>query len=684
MRRTTGLVTLLVGVALVVVGVSLADDADGGAAGVPVVEVVDDPAGGGTSLPELAGSAPAPLGPDAAPEPARSRPSDALLAATLGPTRRVSGRMRRLADDSPLAGVRISSLAEEVFTDVDGRFAIATLVDERELLVTGTVVDAEVRLPPDGLDHDDLDLVVDSGWVVEGVVREPEGAPVAGAVVTTLAGRTVCDEAGVFRIVDVAPASTPVRHFGAARAGRRRGGSIALRVTAGDHAAAEERVALRSDERTAPPVEIVLPRGSVVEGRVSAPSGVTVEGLAVELSLRVASGGELVRPDPGTVTDTSVGPGGSYRFDGVPPGTWVLGVGMPPSVARMQDAAAGHGGREPSRDLHGAPWTWVPDVEVVVGTATRRDIALPAGGVVVGTARDAHGDPIEGVRMSAWLEAAWPVAGRSGSSAAVTDGWARVEGDGDLVVRTHAPSTFTDDEGRYVLGPLAPGPWEVVASSSRHWGVPDLSEQVFVDEGATATWDPVFAARHLVRVEVVDHAGRPLGDAVAELVRPEELDGTDREFDTIEAAALKLELTAGETGDDTDGYGHVTFTDVEDREWVLGVGAPRHRARLLRVRPSPVPVRVVLDPAQVLAFRLLDARTGRPVPARVGIGLIGSFELHDRRNDRDGLFVLDDLPDERFTVTFDVPGYREVRLDGLRPHPADDVPRDVFLEPEVP
>ncbi len=238
-------------------------------------------------------------------------------------------------------------------------------------------------------------ILLEETGAVEGRVTAA-GAPVAGARVELLADGPVepvlSDGSGAFRFQGV-PAALALR-LSAAAPGRLTGRSAPFDLAPGGKAAS---------------VDILLPRGGTIRGRITGPGGAPVAGAKVRVGSWSFSGGS-------SPSAADLGRRVEAITDGA--GEYVL-AGLPAATATLRVEAAGFAPKGSGR------------VAVTEGGVAAVDMALEAARAIAGRVVDAEGRPVAGARVS--------VAGKGGAGTAVSgaDGSFRVEGlgAGPCVVR---------------------------------------------------------------------------------------------------------------------------------------------------------------------------------------------------------------------------------------------------------
>ena len=276
------------------------------------------------------------------------------------------------ASNDPMAGFRGSDGPPAAVTGPDGFFRVE---DRRE----GETVDVAVQRPgyakgsAPGIripSEEPLRIVLKPTSAVEGRAVDPDGKPVAGAriylnptgptamgpgfVMFSTADMKQADtgQDGAFRIEDVPPGTFQLK---AASVGRQSVELSNLEVASGQD--------LKG-------VEVVLPAGAVIEGRVLA-SGRPVAGAQVELVEPESSVARIIINSAGATSDGD----GYYRIDGVVPGSRTF-------------QAEARGFRKAVREL-----------EAREG-ANAVDFTLEAGAQVTGRVVDEAGSPVSAAQVT--------------------------------------------------------------------------------------------------------------------------------------------------------------------------------------------------------------------------------------------------------------------------------------------
>lgn len=328
------------------------------------------------------------------------------------------GRVVSAAGGKPLQGAQIicvpeaGHLSHTVNSDARGEFTLSGLRPQRYRLTATHEEHAPLvatAVPGDG--PHTLELPVGQaieGQVLYGITRQP--VPGARVMLRLLSGWPVLRQGSLQQPTAV------TNGRGQFRVGGLPGGIVSV--------AAESEGLFAMEQGPIQPgsgaITLLLQDGSRVTGKCQDPAGQPLRDALVEvlptqqpglanrrLLARVAAGG---RPLPATTTGSS----GRFDLGGLPPGHYRLLVqkqGLPPFLS--QAFVAGPRGRE---DL---------------GT-----LRLPAGGRVRGVATDRRGQPVAGARVC--LDPLSGLPPEAGGAQAVCDA-----------------------QGRFALGPVAPGQYQM-------------------------------------------------------------------------------------------------------------------------------------------------------------------------------------------------------------------------------
>ncbi len=336
-------------------------------------------------------------------------------------------------DQQPAEGVSLLVITSDklryrqsdrwVSTDAEGIAPVKGLAPGKYTIQADRGGSIKVELEPGEVKAETL--VLEGAFDVHGTVRDGDGRTVAGAEVVAVTSRfdwrgakrvATSDASGSFtvRCVDA-------KHsMGAFASGWAPSELVHLALVDADSVAEDHVVN----------VDLVLQeKGGDLWGTVVDPQGAPVEGVQVAVGTAdpfgevYSSGQYLAGPKPHTVrTDHE----GRFRIDGV--------------AAGVQPIAAWH-----------SDWPiWRSEVEVVAGAEQRVDVALLQGVTVSGIVSRASGEPASGaavIALAERFEDPFPNQGpfRQGSPF------------------VH-PRTEADADGRFALGPIAPGELYMYAS----------------------------------------------------------------------------------------------------------------------------------------------------------------------------------------------------------------------------
>jgi protocatechuate 3,4-dioxygenase beta subunit len=585
------------------------------------------------------------VGPEAAPE-VLSREPEAVdpktragVTATAGPVRRVQGHVQRLSDGTPLEDVIVSveksDLAEmsSTTTSADGAFDLAGVpVDCSRLLLTwghsGT--SRPEPLAPGADDVSGLQITVDSGFILRGVVLDAAGVPLAGAQVDVGRRReSQADEAGRFALRDVA--AEPMDRV------------LEVRAWAPWHERATAEVLVPRSSTESPFVELRLTGSGRLAGRVTWADGAPAMAAHVGVEYLMDPGGGSRGFDGlGTSTDED----GRYDLDHVPAGRFLVSAGratLPPGV--LPDAPVG---RTPLE-------LWIPDVDVAAGRVTTLDIVLPPPAAIAGRVLDGTGRPVAGARVSLRRLQRWPAPEIEGHSITSGDGVLidsrGGEGQGQTTLRTDEADEETDEQGLYAFEGLAEGERVVeVHVSDGRLAPQSRTLQVRAGTRHEAT-DFVLVEGLTLRAQVVDPAGRPLQGATVHVA----------DESTHAITSEDLSTTSG-----PDGWFELRGLSPASKN--LSVFLEDYSTAWQAFDPASPPARIVLQPSLKLRGQVVDAATGLPIEAfAVRLEFEHTTMATDAQPHPGGWLEEDMRGDVRCKVTISAPGYEPLTLDGLLP-----------------
>jgi hypothetical protein len=387
-------------------------------------------------------------------------------------------------------------------------------------------------------------------------------------------------------------------------------------------------------------VEVALAPAATLSGKVTGPDGRPVPARIGALPL-LEDARDAGAPAEETAT-AGAGADGAFRLDGLAPGTYALRVDSPglhplllPRVAvpragpldlRLERLATASGevldpGGHPVSGAVVRAASSDHAAEAVTGSDGRFELGLPAGGYqLVATRGDeaatlpapltlAPGGSARGLDLRLVPAATLEGAVGRGRGAAVAGAQVAVRRHGARAVVARAT---TDGAGRFRIGHLAPGGWDVLVAAQ---GLgPGLAEGVTLAPGQRFPLTVSLGGLGAVEGSVTDPRGQPLASARVRVVsRGGGL-----------AGALPLEAR-------TDFEGRYRLTGVEAGRAELVAyeqGAALGASRAVRVEPGrAASADFVLAPAGVLAGRATAAGRAPPLgtavvatPLRAGLG----------------------------------------------------------------
>lgn len=304
-------------------------------------------------------------------------------------TRKASGRLLRLADRSPLADALISSSYSATTSDDGGRFELpGVAAADKALSIEIGSTTTTATLPSRGGELSNLELVVDTGWIVSGQVFGPGAQAVAGADVAAhdpqsgaLLAACTSDSSGHYRLLDVSP--------GADRA-------LSLSAFADAHARRSVKLTVFEEVREVTDVVLSVAAGGSLEGRVTDAHGQGLPSVRVTAELIIEGAlARLADPAAWTLSETD----GTYKLLGLDENAYVVSFAEPRPDLSPLDSAFGVSPSNTLGESGSRPPAWLASVVVAAGRTTRLDATLPIGGSLAGTVVDQNGQLVPGAKI---------------------------------------------------------------------------------------------------------------------------------------------------------------------------------------------------------------------------------------------------------------------------------------------
>ncbi|MFT7462444.1 MAG: protocatechuate 3,4-dioxygenase beta subunit [Pseudohongiellaceae bacterium] len=560
-------------------------------------------------------------------------------------------------------------------SDDQGRFSVSgvPLRDADLLISVPTGAPILLQLDDSPGDLTGLQLLVDTGFIVEGYVLDELGTPIEGATLTIGSNPAVSTDAPggqtfgpapdpISQLASVWPSAT-TDAAGAFRledlVARRESRTLSLVIQAQGYVVGEREVVTPLSPTTLGPVEIRLKRSGTITGTVTildpAATDVLSSGdanVAVVYEMTPDSG-----RSPGLRLRTQVSANGRYSIEGVPPGRFILEA----SVATRRKA----GSPMPLPISH----QWKADISVTPGDTTQVDWILGTGALISGRVVDTAGRPVPDVALQLKRLIQWD-APEANNFSMTRDG--RVSAHTILTptgyrvyTSWHSGFTRTDALGHYSFehvasgnqrltimaapaGLLTPDPLEFTAGEGQQ-----LREVSFVMERGV-----------VLRGQVRDQFGQPLPDARVQ----------------VSAAQKPSWDHSGDMDCDADGRFEIGGLR-EDESLTLWVSHGGFADHFQELTPTEQLIAVTLRPSVILTVVVLVAETGLPqVPYAVTITqdtVTRSREVSDPAG-RFALELDDDIP---VTITVSAPGRRTTTLPGIRPSDSQHAALEIRLPP---
>lgn len=558
------------------------------------------------------------------------------LEVTLTPASTVSGSVLD-TEGEPIADAQVNlsrtviatfgrqsmAMMTQISTDTDreGRFSFED-VDPGKIFLEGTAEGHQKSMlgnieVPQGEDVTGIELRLTTGATVAGQVLQADGRPAIGARISPIGvetgpvrySRMETDGEGWYHLDGLAPGAVTIE-------ARNDSGGRAVRD-------AELEPGLNR-------VDLQFEGGYSVEGFVLDESGAAVAGAWVRLS---------PAGKPWSGQDKSAGPDGSFRFEGIQPGSYTL-------QARAEGLA---------------PPAELPVVEVADRPVTGVEVRLGAAGVIVGTVSGLDERELPDVRVTAFhtsgrqveeavvdhegrfriedlIPGRWSLRGHVGSGGRQAEAEAVVEPGGaeavanlefgggvtltgvalqsdrpvsQAVINLTGESVSTsgwsrtDDEGRFSIEGLEPGRYRL-----------DLHQW---KTGLRYGEKIELSGDQEITLEIP--AGRITGRVIDALTR-EEIEGATITLEATGAGALPGMLS--DLGSTSDAEGNFSIAPVTDGEWRLRAQRKGYAAesRLVTVQGGDAlqEIRLELQPTEGL---VLDVSTGAgQFPSEVRVCLL--------------------------------------------------------------
>jgi len=617
--------------------------------------------------------------------------SDAARDADAGaPRRTIRGVVLRASDGSPLPGAAVvasegaaaagggegdgtalsaierwNRLRSSHATDAGGRFAIEALPEETVITVTSEdpwpLRLQRYEIEAGQGDISDLQLRFDSGFIVSGLVLDESGGRLAGALVD-VDGRAAkpAEDDGSFRILDVAPQP------GVA--------SVQVSARAPGHARAGRDALVPGDPSAPVVVELRLPPGGAIAGRITDAHGEPLAGARASVAfVMTASHGEVAPRDLSGTSDAH----GDYLIDSVPEGRYLVeaSAGLSPEVRDQLEAL----GYLSSGEVHPASAAsgrasggaslgrrWFPGIDVRVGQTTRLDIQLFAPASLSGRVLEANGAAVAGAEVTLERVERWPSSAVNGSMITSSDGLLITSegsgGQGQTELARREGQVATDAGGGFAFTGLTDGELRLGVAAG---GLVSQSRSLRLQPAEQRTGEDFVLERGLpVRGRVREASGAPIQGA------------------HVEVRALDAKsFVGGQRLSDAEGRFVVDGLPAGPKQLIVFM--PGFASRQQTVEPGGAELDLVLDPAPKVIGYVTHAVTGAPITRfDVTLSSGGSTWVNTGSDYPEGRFEMPVDENSPCTISVRAGGFREAVIENVVPSRTVLEPLRVHLMPQ--
>ncbi|MBN1422193.1 MAG: carboxypeptidase regulatory-like domain-containing protein [Planctomycetes bacterium] len=547
-------------------------------------------------------------------------------------------------DGAPVPGARvwIPALAKGVFagmrglgetqaalaetkTDDAGRFALDRLAEGRfevrasaDAYGEGAAADVEAG-------SRSVEVHLQATKRIAGIVLDAaDGAPIAGARVTSFGTRVETDGEGRFVLALSSPSANPMLSQG----------RVFLVVSHAEYDARNEMVEIPEE---GVPLEVRLPRARRIFGHVVDEEGRPVGGAKVRITTPGMPDVLLPFMEEGDRLQQVSSADGAFilRAPGGRSGPWQGGLTI---TATHLAYGVGREGPIPIPE-EGAAW---PEVTII----------LSQGSIIEGTVSDPAGAPVVGARIHA-APSVPPGADRE---------LRMISG---LLPTSGGKTVYSGADGRYRIEGLWEGGYDIQADA-RGFATKKI-EAVQIGRG-THPLDISLDAGKRIEGRVVDSAGAPV--AGAEVTAFLEVDGPGDPNRGPEMALRQMRRMGlgGTSSCRTDAEGRFAIADLGEGVFTVMARAKGYGiAERGPVRPGDAAIELVLVRYGAIRGIVTDATTGMPVPSfqiqvfpeqRAEDGEPFNFSMIPRRfDDPEGRFLLDDIRPGGYALGVTATGY---------------------------